>query len=33
MRCAILLAELARRGHPVDRTGTGKVVEVYPARR
>ena len=31
MRCAILLAELARRGQPVDRAGTGKVVEVYPA--
>jgi predicted nuclease with RNAse H fold len=31
MRCAVLLAELARRGHPVDRAGTGKVVEVYPA--
>lgn len=31
MRCAILLAELARRGEPVDRTGAGKVAEVYPA--
>jgi predicted nuclease with RNAse H fold len=31
MRCAILLAELARCGQPVDRAGTGKVVEVYPA--
>ncbi len=31
MRCAILLAELARRGQPVDRAGTGQVAEVYPA--
>ena len=31
MRCAILLAELARRGRPVDRAGTGTVAEVYPA--
>ncbi|MET7331678.1 DUF429 domain-containing protein [Nonomuraea sp. NPDC005650] len=31
MRCAALLAELARRDHPVDRRGTGAVVEVYPA--
>lgn len=31
MRCAVLMAELARRGHPVDRSGTGTVVEVYPA--
>jgi predicted nuclease with RNAse H fold len=31
MRCAGLLAELARRGTPVDRSGDGIVVEVYPA--
>ncbi|NUW39618.1 DUF429 domain-containing protein [Nonomuraea rhodomycinica] len=31
MRCAALLAELARRGSPVDRDGGGAVVEVYPA--
>jgi hypothetical protein len=31
MRCAGLLAQLARRGQPVDRCGTGVVVEVYPA--
>jgi predicted nuclease with RNAse H fold len=31
MRCAALLAELARRGRPVDRRGGGAVVEVYPA--
>lgn len=31
MRCAVLLAELSRRGQPVDRAGTGKVAEVYPA--
>ncbi|WP_344866676.1 DUF429 domain-containing protein [Planomonospora alba] len=31
MRCAALLAELARRGLPVDRGGGGAVVEVYPA--
>ncbi|MEU1883078.1 DUF429 domain-containing protein [Streptosporangium sp. NPDC020072] len=31
MRCAALLAELARRGRPVDRAGNGVVVEVYPA--
>ncbi|WP_440086163.1 DUF429 domain-containing protein [Streptosporangium sp. LJ11] len=31
MRCAALLAELARQGQPVDRSGTGVVVEVYPA--
>jgi predicted nuclease with RNAse H fold len=31
MRCAALLAELARRGEPVARDGTGRVVEVYPA--
>jgi len=31
MRAAGLLARLATKGHPVDRTGTGVVVEVYPA--
>jgi predicted nuclease with RNAse H fold len=31
MRCAGLLAQLARKGQPVDRCGTGVVVEVYPA--
>jgi len=31
MRCAGLLAQLAREGQPVDRCGTGVVVEVYPA--
>jgi len=31
MRCAALLAELADDGQPVDRAGTGVVVEVYPA--
>jgi predicted nuclease with RNAse H fold len=31
MRAAGLLARLAAAGHPVDRTGTGVVVEVYPA--
>ncbi|MEV4106604.1 DUF429 domain-containing protein [Nonomuraea sp. NPDC049695] len=31
MRCAALLAELARRGRPVDRRGGEAVVEVYPA--
>ncbi|MFB9471504.1 DUF429 domain-containing protein [Nonomuraea salmonea] len=31
MRCAALLAALAGQGHPVDRRGTGAVVEVYPA--
>jgi predicted nuclease with RNAse H fold len=31
MRCAKLLDELAARDQPVDRTGAGKVVEVYPA--
>ena len=31
MRAARLLALLARRGTPVDRAGTGRVVEVYPA--
>ncbi len=31
MRCAGLLAQLARRDQPVDRCGGGVVVEVYPA--
>ncbi|MGP3959179.1 DUF429 domain-containing protein [Nonomuraea sp. 3N208] len=31
MRCAAVLAELARRGRPVDRRGGGVIVEVYPA--
>jgi predicted nuclease with RNAse H fold len=31
LRCAALTAQLARNGHPVDRCGTGVVVEVYPA--
>jgi predicted nuclease with RNAse H fold len=31
MRCAGLLAHLAAAGQPVDRSGTGVVVEVYPA--
>ncbi len=31
MRCAALLAELARQGLPVDRSGEGVVVEVYPS--
>ncbi|MGW0590973.1 DUF429 domain-containing protein [Streptosporangium sp. NPDC002607] len=31
MRCAALLADLARQGQPVDRSGIGVVVEVYPA--
>jgi predicted nuclease with RNAse H fold len=31
MRCARLLAQLASNGQPVDRCGTGVVVEVYPA--
>jgi predicted nuclease with RNAse H fold len=31
MRCAALLARLAAAGHPVDRSGAGVVVEVYPA--
>ena len=31
MRCADLLARLARNGQPVDRSGAGVVVEVYPA--
>lgn len=31
MRCAAILARLANHGYPVDRRGTGIVVEVYPA--
>jgi predicted nuclease with RNAse H fold len=31
MRAAGILSELATRGQPVDRTGAGVVVEVYPA--
>ena len=31
MRSACLLAQLARQGYPVDRSGTGKVVEVCSA--
>ncbi|MFF5180692.1 DUF429 domain-containing protein [Micromonospora sp. NPDC000316] len=31
MRCAAVLAKLAAEGHPVDRSGNGAVVEVYPA--
>ncbi|MGK5441428.1 DUF429 domain-containing protein [Micromonospora sp. URMC 105] len=31
MRCAALLARLAEVGQPVDRSGSGTVVEVYPA--
>jgi predicted nuclease with RNAse H fold len=31
MRCSELLDQLARSGQPVDRTGAGTVVEVYPA--
>jgi predicted nuclease with RNAse H fold len=31
MRCAGLLSRLAATGHPVDRSGAGVVVEVYPA--
>jgi predicted RNase H-like nuclease len=31
MRCAALLDALAAAGHPVDRAGSGRVVEVYPA--
>jgi hypothetical protein len=30
MRCARLLAALARGGEPIDRTGQGRVMEVYP---
>jgi hypothetical protein len=31
MRCACLLARLAQQGHDVDRGGSAKIVEVYPA--
>jgi predicted nuclease with RNAse H fold len=31
MRCAHLLDQLAARGTPVDRAGSGKVIETYPA--
>ncbi|HKH23654.1 MAG TPA: DUF429 domain-containing protein [Solirubrobacterales bacterium] len=31
MRCAFLLDRLAARGEPVDRAGSGKVIETYPA--
>jgi hypothetical protein len=31
IRCARLLSELARRGQPVQRDGSGKIAEVYPA--
>lgn len=31
LRCAVLLAKLDASGRPVDRTGAGAVVEVYPA--
>jgi predicted nuclease with RNAse H fold len=31
MRCAYLLDRLATRGEPVDRAGSGKVIEAYPA--
>src|SRR5215472_3427398 len=31
MRCACLLAESARRGLVIDRSGGGKIAEVYPA--
>jgi predicted nuclease with RNAse H fold len=31
MRCAYLLDRLAARGEPVDRAGSGKVIEAYPA--
>jgi predicted nuclease with RNAse H fold len=31
LRCAGLLAQLARQGQAVDRSGSGTVVEVYPA--
>jgi predicted RNase H-like nuclease len=31
MRCARLLDSLAAQGTPVDRAGSGRVVEVYPA--
>jgi predicted nuclease with RNAse H fold len=31
MRCACLLARLAQQGDAVERSGSGKIVEVYPA--
>jgi predicted nuclease with RNAse H fold len=31
LRCAVVLARLDAAGRPVDRSGTGPVVEVYPA--
>lgn len=31
LRCAVLLARLDAAGRPVDRSGAGPVVEVYPA--
>jgi predicted nuclease with RNAse H fold len=31
MRCAYLLDRLAARGEPVDRAGSGKVIEAYPS--
>lgn len=31
LRCAVLLAKLDAAGCPVDRSGSGRVVEVYPA--
>jgi len=31
LRCAVLLAKLDAAGRPVDRSGSGPVVEVYPA--
>jgi hypothetical protein len=31
MRCAYLLDRLAAAGEPVDRAGSGKVIEAYPA--
>ena len=31
IRCARLLSELARQGQPVQRDGSGKIAEVYPA--
>jgi predicted nuclease with RNAse H fold len=31
MRCAYLLERLAAEGEPVDRAGSGKVIEAYPA--
>jgi predicted nuclease with RNAse H fold len=31
MRCAALQSQLAKAGEPIDRSGSGRVVEVYPA--